>query len=135
MTGRSHAVRRQIHVSAETACEKLHKASPRKRLGRGSQESDDPGRYSPICGELWQALADTNQAAKHAKAAYAHAWADGEPYVRKHDLDRATTLLQELGEDIPALPTYDPARYPGKPWEGEIAAAISKLRKSKRSKT
>jgi len=85
--------------------------------------------------ELWQALADTDQAAKHAKAAYEHGWADGEPYVRRYDLDRATTLLQQLGEDIPALPAYDPTRYPEKPWEGGIAAAISKLRKSKQSKT
>jgi len=54
--------------------------------------------------ELWQALADTTQAAKHAKAACKYARADGEPYVRRHDLDRAKTLLQQLGEDIPALP-------------------------------
>jgi hypothetical protein len=84
--------------------------------------------------ELWQALADTNQAAKHGKAAYEHAWADGEPYVRRHDLDRAKTLLQQLGEDIPALPAYDPTQHPKKPWEGEITAAITRLRESKRSR-
>ncbi len=31
MTGRSRAIRGQLHVSAETACENLHKALPRKR--------------------------------------------------------------------------------------------------------
>ena len=85
--------------------------------------------------ELWQALADTDQVAEHAKAAYEHAWADGEPYVRRHDLDRATTLLQQLGADIPVLPAYDPARQPKKPWEDEIVAAITRLRESKRPKT
>ena len=35
MTGRSRAVREQMRVSAETVCEKLHKALPRKRHGRG----------------------------------------------------------------------------------------------------
>ena len=42
-TGRSRATYRQVHVSAETACEILHKTSLRKRLGRGGQEYDDPG--------------------------------------------------------------------------------------------
>lgn len=77
--------------------------------------------------ELWHALGDTEQAATHAKAAYQYAWADGEPYVRRYALDRAKTLLRQLGEDIPALPAYDPARYPKEPWEDEIAAAITEL--------
>jgi Domain of unknown function (DUF4062) len=93
----------------------------------------DPARL-PLA-ELWQALADTRQAAKHAKAAYRHAWADGEPHVRRHALDRAKTLLQQLGEDIPALPAYDPAQHPKASWEDEIAAAITELRKSAQSST
>jgi hypothetical protein len=79
--------------------------------------------------ELWHALADTEQAAKHAKAAYRYAWADGEPYVRRHALDRAKTLLRQLGKDILALPAYDPAQHPKQPWEDEITAAITELRK------
>ena len=79
--------------------------------------------------ELWHALADAQQAAKHAKAAYRHAWADGEPYVRRHVLDRAKTLLQKLGEDIPALAAYDPEQHPTNPWEDEITVAITELRK------
>ena len=85
--------------------------------------------------ELWHALADTEQAAKHAKAAYRHAWADGEPYVRRHALDRAKTLLRQLGEDIPALPPYDPAQHPKTPWEDEITAAITPLRKPAQPET
>ncbi len=78
--------------------------------------------------ELWHALADTEQAARHAKAAYRHAWADGEPYVRRHALGRAKALLRQLGEGIPALPAYDPAQHPKQPWEDEITAAITELR-------
>ena len=85
--------------------------------------------------ELWQALTDTEQAARHAKAAHRNAWADGEPYVRRYALDRAISLLQQLGEDIPALPAYDPAQHPKNPWEDEIEAAITELQKQARSES
>jgi hypothetical protein len=83
--------------------------------------------------KLWHALGDTEQAAVHAKAAYRYAWADGEPYFRRYSLDRTKTLLQQLGEDIPALPAYDPSQHPKNLLEDEIAAAITELRKSARS--
>jgi hypothetical protein len=95
--------------------------------------SRDPAHL--LLAELWHALGDTERAAVHVKAAYRRAWADGEPYVRRYSLDRAKTLLQQLGEDIPALPTYDPAQHPINPWEDEIAAAITELRKSAQSNT
>jgi hypothetical protein len=79
--------------------------------------------------ELWHVLGDTEQASIHVKAAYRRAWADGEPYVRRHDLDRVKALLKQLGEDIPVLPPYDPAQHPINPWEDEISATITKLRK------
>ena len=41
MTGRSCAVRGQLHVSAEMACEFMHKALPRHEYG--GSEFDDPG--------------------------------------------------------------------------------------------
>jgi len=85
--------------------------------------------------ELWHALADTEQAGRHARAAYRRAWADGEPHVRRYSLDRAGTLLQQLGEDIPALPAYDPAQYPINPWEDQIAAAITELQRSARQES
>jgi Domain of unknown function (DUF4062) len=85
--------------------------------------------------ELWHALGETQQACKHAKAAYRHAWADGEPYVRKHALDNAKNLLQQLGEDVPALPAYDPAQEPKNPREDEIEAAITELQKEAQSES
>jgi hypothetical protein len=78
--------------------------------------------------ELWHALADTKQAAIHAEAAYRHAWSDGEPYVRRYALDQAKALLQELGEDIPTLPAYDPAQHPISSLEEEITVAITRIR-------
>jgi hypothetical protein len=80
--------------------------------------------------ELWHALGDTDRAITHARAAFAHAAADGEPHVTRYSLDRATALLQQLGQDIPEVPTYDPLQYPKEPWEDEIAAAISEIRES-----
>ena len=88
-----------------------------------------------LLAELWHTLADTEHAAIHAKAAYRYAWADGEPYVRRHALDRAKNLLRELDEDIPALPAYDPAQHPKQPWEDEIAAAITEPRKLAQAET
>jgi hypothetical protein len=85
--------------------------------------------------ELWRALGETDQATKHAKAAYQHAWADGEPHVRRHDLERAKALLRQLGEDIPELPAYVSSKYPKEPWEDEIAAGIEELRKSAEPET
>ena len=82
-----------------------------------------------LLAELWHALAESEHAAIHAKAAYRYAWADGEPYVRRHALDCAKTILRELDEDIPVLPAYDSVQHPKQPWEDEIAAAITELRK------
>ncbi|MEU4426683.1 hypothetical protein AB0F81_39185 [Actinoplanes sp. NPDC024001] len=78
--------------------------------------------------ELWRALGDTGQAIDHARAAYTWAWADGEPYVRRHALDEAAALLRALGAPLPELPPYDPARYPLEDWERDLAHAIARLK-------
>jgi len=93
----------------------------------------DPAHLS--LAELWHALADTRQAVEHARKAYRYAWGDGEPYVRRNALDRAKALLQQLGEDIPALPAYDPDQDPKGPWDDEITAAIAELRKPAQPET
>jgi hypothetical protein len=78
--------------------------------------------------DLWLAIGDHEQAKKHALAAYKWAWADGEPYVNRYELNKARALLEKLGVEIPKLPPYDPARDEKLPWENEVAAAIEKLR-------
>ena len=78
--------------------------------------------------ELWLAIGEREPALEHGLAAFRWAWADGEPYVRAYALGRARSLLEQLGEEAPQLPPYDPARDPKLPWEDEVAAAIEKLR-------
>ncbi len=78
--------------------------------------------------DLWLAIGDRERAKDHALAAYKWAWADGEPYVRRYELNRAHALLEQLNAEIPELPPYDPAKDEKLPWEDEVAAAVEKLR-------
>jgi Domain of unknown function (DUF4062) len=103
--------------------------APREEAARLSAR--DPSHLS--LAELWLAIEDNERAIIHAEAAYRHAWADGEPYVRRDHLDRAKTLLQRLGEDTPSLPAYDRNQHVMEPWEFEILTEIKKLRKVRRS--
>lgn len=77
---------------------------------------------------LWLAIGDTEQAKKHALAAYKRAWADGEPYVHRYELTKTTELLRQMNVPIPDLPPYDPANDKPFPWEADVLAAIEKLR-------
>lgn len=79
-------------------------------------------------------IGDHEQAKKHALAAYQWAWADGEPYVYRYELNKARALLEKLGAELPKLPVYDPAKDEKLPWEDEVAAAIEKLRAEKEAK-
>jgi tetratricopeptide (TPR) repeat protein len=83
---------------------------------------------------LWRDIGDLAQAEKHALAAYKWAWADGEPYVRRYELDKATELLREMNFPIPNLPPYDPAKDEPFPWEADVRKAIEKLRAEKAAK-
>ena len=77
---------------------------------------------------LWLVIGDTERAKVHARAAYHDAWADGEPYVDRRELDKAGELLKTLSMDVPHLPAYDPDKDEQLPWEAEVAAAIEELR-------
>lgn len=99
-----------------------------KRLAQAKQPAHR------FLAELWLAIGDREQATKHALAAYKWAWADGEPYVHRYELDKTTELLQRLGAAVPKLLPYDPATYVKFPWEDEVAAAIERLRAEKEAK-
>ncbi len=94
------------------------------------------GRYPFYRGiaELWLAIGDRELAKKHALDAYKWAWADGEPYVNRYELNKSSTLLKELGADIPDLPPYDPAKDEKFPWEDKVSAAIEKLKAENEAK-
>lgn len=83
--------------------------------------------------ELWLAIGDTDEAKKHAVAAYESAWDDGEPYVSRYELNKASALLEQLGVDIPKLQPYDPSKAEKFAWEDELVAAIEKLQAEKKA--
>ena len=60
--------------------------------------------------ELWFAIGDREEAKQHSLAAYQWAWSDGEPYVRRYELNKSRALLEQLGAEIPNLLPYDPAK-------------------------
>lgn len=85
--------------------------------------------YDLAC--LWFAIGNRKQAKKHGLAAYKWAWADGIPYVRRYELGRTRTLLEELGAEIPNLSPYDPARDEKLILEDEVATAIEEIQAEK----
>lgn len=74
---------------------------------------------------LWEAIGDTERAVEHALEAYTWAWADGEPFVRRFELVRASSALADLGADVPDLAPYSPAAHPPDPLERRIQTAIA----------
>lgn len=62
-----------------------------------------------------------------------YAWADGEPYVRRYELNKAHDLLERLGIEIPDLPPYDSAKDEKLPWEDDLVVAIEELRTEKKA--
>jgi len=76
---------------------------------------------------LWFAIGNHEQAKTLGIAAYKWAWADGIPYVRRHELNCARSLLEELGAEIPNLSPYDPAKDVKLPLEHEVATAIEEI--------
>ena len=85
-----------------------------------------PAHY--LLARLWLALGESEQTKHQALAAYRWAWADGEPYVRRYELSKATELLQQLNVPLPNLPPYDPAKDVPFPWEAEVRALLEDTR-------
>jgi len=105
-----------------------HLSNPRQQAQQLAAATDLA--YQALA-ELWFAIGDLEEAKKHALEAYKNAWADGEPYVRRYELNKARALLEQLGVPILDLPPYDPANDGKLPWEDELVAAVEKLRAEK----
>jgi len=103
----------------------------RQEANRLSSRADPS--HLPLA-ELWHAMEDTAQAAYHALAAYQWAWSDGEPFVHRYELTRATGLLKLLGTEIPQLPAYDPPNEPQLAFEDQVRAVIQELRAKRASR-
>ena len=96
---------------------------------RGSAElvSSSHGPAQHWLAELWLAIGDPVRALQHAKRALRWAWADGEPWVRRFELDRARELFERMGEEPPELPPFDPEKVRRFDWEPEVERAIERL--------
>lgn len=109
-------------------------------LGRLSEKEakDEAQRLSDLrqpdhryLAMLRRELGDLRQARIDALAAYRWAWADGEPYVDRYELDRSAELLQELNVPIPDFPPFDPSKVEPFPWEADVRAAIEEIKAEK----
>lgn len=58
------------------------------------------------------AIGEPDEARTRALAYYEWAWADGEPYVNRYDLERARALLATLGVEEPSLPVKPHELHP-----------------------
>ncbi|MCZ7374678.1 caspase, EACC1-associated type [Micromonospora sp. WMMC250] len=107
-------------------------AQVRARSGRHDDARAVAHRLSSVSkpphqtlAELRHTLGDTAQAITHAHAAYAQAWAEGEPYVDRYGLTQAEALLRILGVQPPNLPPYAAANHPVEDWERQAAEAVA----------
>lgn len=131
--------RRHLDAMSETglALAKFHLG----RLGRPDEARQEAERLAGqrfvdhrYLAMLWLAIGDPARAQAHALDAYKWAWADGEPYVRRYELTKATELLGQMNVPLPSLPAYDQSEDKPFPWEASVRAAIEKLRKEKQAK-
>jgi tetratricopeptide (TPR) repeat protein len=86
--------------------------------------------FRPLA-ELWLGLGNSEKAKHYALKAYEEAWADGEPYVFRYELNKAAELLTRLGMTIPILSPYDPANEKKLPWEDKVKEIIEQLKREK----
>jgi hypothetical protein len=120
----------KVHLHQLTGDEALSEAQRLAQL-RAIADRSPANRY---LARLWQVLGELNQAKHHATAAYTLSWADGEPYVYRYGLTKATELLHELGVPLPNLPPYDPAKDEPFPWEADLRAFIAARRAEQAAK-
>jgi hypothetical protein len=107
----------------------------RYHLGRISDSDEVAEQLSadagPECQEylaqLWLALGRQDRATLHARAAYEWAWADGEPFVRRRELDRVRGIFRLLDSAPPRLTSFDPTKMEPLRWEGDARRAIEAM--------
>lgn len=86
---------------------------------------DDHGHAAAV---VYLANGDLEDAKEAALEFYTWAWAQGEPYVRRWELEQARQLLQQLGEPEPQLPVWDESKYEPFPHEEAVIAFIEELK-------
>lgn len=136
--GEAVRMAREVGEDNITACALL--AVARLRLGESfdaAGEAERLGKRVPhnvAVAELWRELGEREKAIAQGLRAHRWAVADGEPYVFRYELDRARKLLTDLGEPLPEVPRYDPAKAEVFPWEADVRAVIDKLNAERAAK-
>jgi hypothetical protein len=78
-----------------------------------------------VIAELYGMLDDRPSALPYALEAYTLAWADGPPYCRRWELDRAEDLIRSCHGERPNLPAFDPSVLEMTELEREVAVKMS----------
>src|SRR5688572_1009114 len=84
---------------------------------------------------LWLAIGDGEQAKNLALEAYRYAWSDGDPFVARWPLNKSRSLLNQIGAEVPNLPSYDPTKDEKEFWEESVSAAVEELQAHKAAET
>lgn len=80
---------------------------------------------------VYLANGDHTAAKEAALEFYTWAWAQGEPYVRRWELEQARNILRQLGEPEPQLPVWDEANYVPFEHEDKVIELIEKLKRER----
>lgn len=102
---------------ARAICDRLH-------------ESSRPPH--PWLASAYLEIGDAERARHYALEGYRWAWADGPPYSRHWELERCREVLRTLDEPEPSLPPFDPKAVEPIPYEQEIRALITDLKKKRK---
>jgi hypothetical protein len=119
-----------IVAEVRLALAKFHLDNFSVTLAQIEQLAEKCKAYGPAnnsLAELWLAAGETERAIKHAIEAYKWAWADGEPYVHRYEMDKAISLLTQLEAVVPILPPYNPKNFEKLPWEYEVEDSIEQI--------
>ena len=114
-------------AEALLALARLRAAEPIDARAEAERLDGSGGAAALAVAELWRELGEGERAAAAALRAHRWAAADGDPYLFRHELDRARALLTALGAPLPAVPRYDPGSSTPYPWEADVKALIARL--------
>ncbi len=103
------------------------------RLGEPVEARGVAIRHGPTLSvaRIWQELGETDQAVEVALATHKRACGSGEPFVSRFLLERASALLEELGQTPPEVPDHDPTQVEMFEWEDDLRAMIEETRRDR----
>jgi hypothetical protein len=119
--------REDEHSEALLALARLRAGMSFDVVAEAERLANTTGKVALVLADIWQALGNRDRAVEQALLAHDWAAADGEPYVHRHQLERARGLLAELGVTPPDVPRYNRSKAVRYPWEEAILMLIDRL--------